>query len=165
MGWRSSMMLGAVRGLVRSIRCCFMRQPPIEYLISNSTLSGASMTKTIMLSFPDEKTRDRYLQFMHDIINDIVKPESAQSNAEMVKDALNTVKFDPLVKSDTERMAAIFVSGSKIVDGNMVNMKQRFLQEIGSHSANVELKEMRDGEWKTIQARRHQLPARPQLPG
>lgn len=123
------------------------------------------MTKTIMLSFPDEKTRDRYLQFMHDIINDIVKPESAQSNAEMVKDALNTVKFDPLVKSDTERMAAIFVSGSKIVDGNMVNMKQRFLQEIGSHSANVELKEMRDGEWKTIQARRHQLPARPQLPG
>lgn len=126
-----------------------------------SPLMGENV-KTILLSFPDDKTRDRYLQLIKataDLMlapENVEKSETTKRDGEIIKAALGTIKLDPPIKQDHERIVAIFVTGQKMAEGTLTAMRLRFQQEIGSHSGSVELRELREGEWVTIQARRKQ---------
>jgi CRISPR/Cas system type I-B associated protein Csh2 (Cas7 group RAMP superfamily) len=52
---------------------------------------------------------------------------------------------------------ALFVSGQKLVEGTLKDMNQRFVQEIGVHSASVEVREQTEDGWIKIRSRmRHQ---------
>ncbi len=90
--------------------------------------------QTVLLSFNDDKARDHYLQFMKEIADAKATPESSKA---IILQALGSVKLNPPIKSDGERMAAVFVSGQKMAEGALTTMMQRFQQEIGSHSATV----------------------------
>jgi hypothetical protein len=112
--------------------------------------------KTILISFNDDKDRDRFLQLLKGTLSALETNRSMEVDVELMRSALASIRLDPPIKSDLERTAAVFVSGTKMAEGTLANMRQRFQQEIGSHSANVEVRELRDGEWIVIQTRRHQ---------
>ncbi len=120
--------------------------------------------KTILLTFPDDKIRDRFIRLLKEQAEAMVgpvsqsqpEPEKRKSDSEMILRAIGSIKLDPPLKSDRERVVAIFVSGQKMTEGTLADLRKRFQQEVGSHSANVELRELRDGEWVTIQSRRQQ---------
>lgn len=54
---------------------------------------------------------------------------------------------------DEERMVTLFVSGQKMISGPLPEMQRKFEQEVGSHTATVELRERRGGDWATIRKR------------
>lgn len=100
--------------------------------------------KTILLSFADDVERDEFLASIKNSTDDCVQK------------ALNTIKLDPPTKEDHERQCALFITGQKILEGNLTDMNLRFDQEIASHSGSVVIKELRGGEWNEIRARRKQ---------
>jgi hypothetical protein len=91
--------------------------------------------KTVLFTFEDDAARDQFLA-------------AVQGAA--------TAKFDPPIKEDHERQCSLWVSGEKLIEGNLSDMQKRFQQECSSHSASVVLKEYRGGEWHDIRARRLQ---------
>ena len=122
--------------------------------------------KTILISFPDDKARDLYLRLTKLASDKMLEPQtiasdpSAQQGGDCLRSALGTVKLDPPIKQDHERMVAVFVSGRKMAEGPLTTMQQRFQQEVDSHSANVEVRELRDGEWIIIRRRLQQQQGR-----
>lgn len=114
--------------------------------------------KSVLLNFKDSQTRDKFVKAMHSIANLLIdNPNTEQKeNGAIIKEAIDSVQYDPSIRSDEERLAGVFVSGQKMAEGNLQAMRIRFQQEIDSHSAGVELKEKRNGEWKPIQTRRKQ---------
>jgi hypothetical protein len=118
--------------------------------------------RTVLFSFPDDKARDRFLRLLKAASDTLLLPETiardqaAKNDGDTIKNALGTVKLDPPIKAEHERTVAMFVSGQKMVEGPLSDMKKRFQQEVASHSAPVTLKELREGEWVEIQARRLQ---------
>jgi hypothetical protein len=51
---------------------------------------------------------------------------------------------------------SLWVSGTKLFEGNLSDMQKQFAQECASHAASVVLKEYRNGDWHDIRARRLQ---------
>jgi hypothetical protein len=103
------------------------------------------IVKTILLSFADDKERDEFLATIKGITD------------ESVQTALNTVQLDPPMKADHERQCALFITGQKLVEGSLIDMNQRFEQEIAVHSGSVIIKELRGGEWHEIRSRKSQM--------
>lgn len=116
--------------------------------------------KTALFTFRDESQRSRFVKLLYQYATELEKinVESADGSEDSVflTQAIETMRLDPLIKSITERVATLFVSGRKLTEGMLSDMKKRFDQEIASHSANTELREWQDGEWKVIQSRRLQ---------
>ena len=116
--------------------------------------------KTALCTFRDESQRSRFVKLLYQYATELEKinAESADGSEDSVflTQAIETMRLDPLIKSITERVATLFVSGRKLTEGMLSDMKKRFDQEIASHSANTELREWQDGEWKVIQSRRLQ---------
>lgn len=116
--------------------------------------------KTALFTFRDESQRSRFVKLLYQYATELEKinAESADGSEDSVflTQAIETMRLDPLIKSITERVATLFVSGRKLTEGMLSDMKKRFDQEIASHSANTELREWQDGEWKVIQSRRLQ---------
>ena len=116
--------------------------------------------KTALFTFRDESQRSRFVKLLYQYATELEKinVESADGSEDSVflTQAVETMRLDPLIKSITERVATLFVSGRKLTEGMLSDMKKRFDQEIASHSANTELREWQDGEWKVIQSRRLQ---------
>lgn len=113
--------------------------------------------KTVLLSFADDVTRDHFLRIIKSTADTLAASGLPTKNdAEILQTALNTVRLDPPIKADHERVVALFVSGKKMVEGTLAQMRTRFQQEVDSHSASVTLRELQDGTWKEIQARRVQ---------
>lgn len=83
----------------------------------------------------------------------IAREPTSVNDGTIIKEALKTVKLDPPLKAAHERVVALFVSGRKMIEGTLAELQKRFKQEVDSHKANVQLKELRDGEWITIQSR------------
>lgn len=80
--------------------------------------------------------------------------ESDKEDGQFLRDALDG-KLGAV--EDEKRMVALFVSGRKIKEGPLSEIKLRFSQEIGSHSAGVEIREQTNGgEWKVIHSRKFQ---------
>lgn len=101
--------------------------------------------KSILITFADDTERDRFLE------------EAKKAGSEIIDKALGTVKLDPPIKEDHERQCALFISGQKILEGNLSDLNVRFQQEIAVHSGSVVIKELCGGEWHEIRARRKQL--------
>lgn len=118
--------------------------------------------KTVLLSFADDITRDKFFQSLKEIADKLVTDHTEENRSaptgELILAALSTVKLDPPIKADHERVVSIFVSGQKMAEGTLASMQKRFQQETGSHSGSVELRELRNGEWIVISSRRHQKP-------
>lgn len=119
--------------------------------------------KTLLFTFEDAEARDRFLSIIRDAADTMVNSsdvpegfEAREASGELVLGTLNTAKFDPPVKEDHERQCALWVSGEKLIEGDLSDMSKRFQQECASHSASVVLKEYRGGEWHDIRARRTQ---------
>jgi hypothetical protein len=123
--------------------------------------------KTVLFSFPNDKVRDQFLRLTKAAADTMLLPETierdatARSDGECLKNALGTVRLDPAIKADHERVVALFVSGQKMQEGSLAELRKRFQQECDSHKANVELRELREGEWVTIHSRRLQRPTSP----
>jgi len=98
--------------------------------------------KTVLLSFEDEAQRDDFLAAMRKV------------ESEVVKNSLSSIVLDPSIRDENERHCAVFVTGQKIIEGKFADMSLRFDQETSSHSGSVLLKELVQGEWKTIRTRR-----------
>ncbi len=98
-------------------------------------------SKTVMFTFSDVSSREKFLMALSKIKQrDVVS-------------AINNYVLDPPIKDDKYRECAVFVSGSKLVEGTYKQMSLRFSQEINTHSAKVELKEKIGDEWTTIRKR------------
>lgn len=119
--------------------------------------------KTVLFTFEDDDTRDRFLQAVRGAADTMVASsdvpegyEGRKASGDLILGTLNTAKFDPPMKEDHERQCSLWVSGTKLVEGGLADMRKRFQQECASHSGSVVLKEYRNGEWHDIQARRLQ---------
>jgi hypothetical protein len=56
----------------------------------------------------------------------------------------------PNIISDEERTVCLFVSGKQIEKGPLSKIRNRFKQEVASHSATVEIREKSGDKWHTI---------------
>ena len=119
--------------------------------------------KTVLFSFADDKVRDRVLKTLKDVADTMINnpPPGAdvaqvKATGELILTTLSTARLDPSLRAEHERSVALFVSGRKMAEGQLADMRKRFQQECDSHKANVELKELKEGEWVTVQSRRLQ---------
>ncbi len=102
---------------------------------------------TLPLVFTNQSELAKFIQVVTEYAN------LDMENGEFVKKALR----GELAKlSDKQRLTTLFVSGQKMAEGNLVDMRKRFQQEVDSHSASVELREQRGDKWEVIQSRRIQ---------
>jgi len=103
--------------------------------------------RTLLLTFEDDVERDQYLKL-------VLKPTPlSESETLLLQKTVETAKFDPPIRPDSERVAHLFVSGQKMAEGLLPAMQARFDQEVGVHSASVELREQRNGEWLVVRKR------------
>lgn len=98
--------------------------------------------KTILFSFENAVDRDQFLKFL-----------SEHNDVQSVNAALGAVRFDPPVKTSEERHAALYVGGTKLSEGSLTNIEKMFKQECAAHSAKVEIREFKNGEWHKIRSR------------
>lgn len=112
------------------------------------------MAKTILFTFENDIQRNKFLSQIRDIVTERMQPATADTK--LILEKLDDVRLDPPVKTDTERVVALFVSGKKMIEGQLSDVQRRFSQETASHSASVEIRELRGGEWKVIRSRKHQ---------
>lgn len=116
------------------------------------------MANTVLFTFGNDKIRDRFIALIRKAAEGYQNSGSGDEGSDGVflVQMLDAMRFDPPIKSDLERTASLFVAGKKLSEGLLSEMRRRFDQEISSHSASVELRELREGEWKTIQSRKLQ---------
>jgi len=112
------------------------------------------MPKTILFTFENDLLRDKFLFQVRGLATGSIVP--AYADNDLILKTLDTIRLDPPIKTDAERSAALFVSGKKLVEGSLSDMQKRFDQEMASHSASLEIRELREGEWKTIRSRKQQ---------
>lgn len=112
--------------------------------------------KTVLFTFNDVKSRDRFLDLIKDKFNIGDNTDHLTAEQLFVKEVLDTIQNDPSVVSSEHRHCSVWVSGKKIIEGDYKKMHERFMQECGVHSASVVLKELRSNEWCDIRVRRLQ---------
>ena len=120
--------------------------------------------KSILFTFENEETRDQFLDFLNvgaeKMITSDDVPDGYTERAktgQLIRNTLNTIKLDPPVKADHERQCGIWVSGQKLKEGSLEDLNKMFAQEIISHSATVEIRELRNGSWTPIRSRRNSV--------
>lgn len=58
------------------------------------------------------------------------------------------------IEKPADTVVALFVSGTKLKEGNLSEMNKLFENEISCHSATTQLRQQeRDGTWRTIRSR------------
>jgi len=97
--------------------------------------------KTILFSFKTVEERNSFIEAMK------------QTGNETLMSALAAVRLDPSLRSENERSAALWVSGTRIMEGPLAQVERMFKQECASHNAKVEIKELKNGEWQRIRIR------------
>jgi hypothetical protein len=108
--------------------------------------------KTILLTFEDESQRDEYLKIVRTMAASLISSGDPDST-KLIVNTLDNVKFDPPVRSDSERQTALFVAGQKMTEGSLEELNKLFAQEITQHSGSVQIREMREGDWHIIRQR------------
>lgn len=117
------------------------------------------MASNVLVSFPTAEKRDRFLSMLVQVSDAMLASdkqdgyEERKETADVIKEALRTVRLNPSIRPDHERNCALFVSGQKMIEGNLRDLNSRFEQEIASHSASVQIRELVDGEWIVIRRR------------
>ncbi len=114
--------------------------------------------KTVLFTFPSDTVRDKFFKMVKEASESLVLSEDPleKSNGEILKATLNTIRLDPPLKPEHERVVAMFVGGKKLLEGTLEDLKKKFQEETAAHKASVDLKELREGEWVVIQSRRMQ---------
>lgn len=116
---------------------------------------------SVLFTFQNDETRDKFLKFLKETTDELgvaptVQDLKGASQYALLAEALKTIRLNPPLKAAHERTVCLFVTGRKMAEGNLSDMQKRFQQEVDSHSGSVTLKELREGEWITIQSRRQQ---------
>ena len=119
--------------------------------------------KSVLFTFEDDNSRDHFLETVRTAGETMIKSsdvsegfDNRKAAGELIIGTLQTAQFDPPIKADHERQSSLWVSGQKLIEGNLSDMQKRFKQECDAHSASVILKEYRGGEWHNIRTRRTQ---------
>ena len=116
------------------------------------------MPKTILMTFENDDTRDRFLSYLGQHVKDLSETQDTLGHdvniLPILRSALNSVRLDPPIKSTAERVAALFVAGQKMSEGPLANIMKSFEAECANHSAYVAIKELQNGEWVTIRDRK-----------
>jgi len=97
-----------------------------------------NMSNSIVLTFDDSDKREQFVKFLKES-NDPIASEAVENHS-----------------YSTHKEYSLWVSGQKLIDGDLSEMQKRFQQECASHSASVILKECTNGEWNEIRTRRNQ---------
>lgn len=118
------------------------------------------MPSNVLFSFQNTTIRDKFIEVLNTMSDAMIKSdlhpgyEERQNNGKLLKEAINTIRLNPPVKSDNERSCALWVSGKKMLEGTLKELNTKFEEEIQSHSASVNIKELVDGQWLTIRERK-----------
>jgi hypothetical protein len=91
---------------------------------------------TVLFDFPTKNDREEFLQLLK-----AVGETFEGDRGEIINSAMKTIRRDPPIRSNSERRAAIYVAGTQLAQGSVEEMNERFMQECGVHSANVEMRE------------------------
>ncbi len=125
---------------------------------------------TVLFEFETKPQREEFLKELELIVHALIDESGAnlrhkadgweqrQKRGELMAAAMKTLRRDPPIRSDSERRAAVFVAGTQMAQGSVEEMNDRFMQECGVHSANVEMREdTGNGVYdKVIRARKKQ---------
>jgi hypothetical protein len=98
--------------------------------------------KTLLLSFNTPGDRDNFISFLNE-----------HTANPLVGHAVDSIRLDPPVKTADERHAALYVSGTRMMEGTLPTVEKMFKQECSAHNAKVEIKELKNGEWQRIRVR------------
>lgn len=121
----------------------------------------------ILLTFENDTQSDQFIQIMRQITEQLLLDNCAvlKTDVEFVQRAMDTsTRTIPLpppyqakcactCQTETNPIRSLFVSGKKMAEGTLPEMRKRFQQEIIQHSGSVQIREMRDGKWYTIMQR------------
>lgn len=112
------------------------------------------MPSSLLISFSEKEDINHFLFTLTKL-----KEEGQLDDkmSQIVTRLLKDYKIDPVLRQEHDRLCALYVSGQKISEGNYKDQRERFIQETGSHSGNVELKELIGSQWKTILSRKRQV--------
>lgn len=127
----------------------------------------------ILLTFENDTQSDQFIQIMRQITEQLLLDNSClmtiaatvpgtvlKTDVEFVQRAIDTsTRTIPphgakcACQAETNPIRSLFVSGKKMAEGTLPEMRKRFQQEIIQHSGSVQIREMRDGKWCTIMQR------------
>jgi hypothetical protein len=96
----------------------------------------------IVLEFKDKKSAGYFVKLLEDLA-----AAAEDGDRQLLQDTMKNAKRNPTGEY------ALFVSGQKLVEGSLKDMHRRFDQEVGVHSASVEVREMTDKGWVKIRSR------------
>lgn len=115
------------------------------------------MSSTVLFTFQDSKQRDKFIEIIKcaslGTADDVMQ---LPDNNELLKVAIKSAKNDPQVRIDSDKLVGLFVSGKKLIEGNLKDISRRFHQEVAAHSGSVEIRELRGDTWKVIRSRKLQ---------
>lgn len=132
----------------RSLRYCLLA---LANMLGDDNKGSIKMSKNILFNFDDPTSRNDFYAILVKCTN-LLEGKDAVA----LTNAIERMTFDVELQNANGRNAAVYVSGTKIAEGLLPQMRQRFNSEIGSHSASVELRETRNGREVIVQSRRFQ---------
>ncbi len=104
----------------------------------------------VLFTFENEDQRNDFLKLIRNLGNVYaILPDEYHGKIDTDK-ILSSIEID----IPTTRSYGLWISGKKMLEGPYEKINTLFNQEIKTHSANIELKEMRNGKWITIRSRR-----------
>lgn len=112
------------------------------------------MPQTILMTFATDTDRDAFLAAVRHDSDERLEADPEEPTGLLYKDALASVKLNPPIKSQEDRVAALFVAGQKLSEGPLAQVMRSFDSEIAAHKATVEIRELINGEWQQIRIRR-----------
>lgn len=103
----------------------------------------------VLFKFSSNTYRDIFIEVLKKMAAEMKEQETSQ----LIKSAIDNAEQDVVLASNSHRHFGVFVSGQMVAEGMLKPMQVRFNQEVGSHSANVDLRELVGSKWKKIQSR------------
>lgn len=91
-------------------------------------------------------------EFQKLVLDAAVRRYGENSNQErLIRTAIATMRR---IEKPADTVVALFVSGTKLKEGNLSEMNKLFENEIIGHSAPTQLRQQeRDGSWRVIRSR------------
>lgn len=106
---------------------------------------------SILFTFDTGADRDKFIEYLNAFIKN---SKSYPTTHKFLSEALARADLNPQVRSEKDKIVALFVSGKKLKEDTLPIIKQAFNSEIVAHSGSVEIREKVNDKWVTIQARR-----------
>jgi hypothetical protein len=114
------------------------------------------MAHSVLFTFDTKESKDQFMASYAKLIKKAAASKATAVDGLVLSKAVENITHNPELQQEGQRATAVFVSGKKIFEGTLKDCRKRFAYEIGSHSGTVELKEMREKDWVTINSRKYQ---------